>query len=149
MTRLDDLKFDFHGQPGKEYLMFDNGRFRATSRMTAGGNDTCFCDRVTVKTSEHTVQVSHDGVLIDGKPPLDVHRKPGDWVWVEDKGVAVGIDGWLVGVILDKGSDEVHRGGVLENVPHVSLFLTPPIDPSWEGLMATGSADCMPEVYEV
>lgn len=150
MIRLDDLKFDFHGESGKEYLMFDNGRFRATSRMASCGDDTCYSDRVTIKTPEHTVQVSHGEVLIDGRPPLDAHRKPGGWVWVEgDKGVAVGIDGWLVGIILDKGSNDVHRDGVLEGVEHVSLFLTPPIDPSWQGLMATGTADCVPEVYEV
>lgn len=164
LERLDGTKFDFHGVAGKVYSLLQTEGLGITIRVRTFDEETTIIDQIAVTTDSHRVVCDTAGVLVDGVPPLELHRRPGDWIWCRragDRLVAVGHAGWLVSVFRDTGKEDLHSGGVLEGVEHLAVFVELPghnfedrskvlvVPEGCTGLLADGAEVCDVSKYEV
>ena len=126
ITTFFGFEYQLHGQDGSSYLLLNHDNLSVAGRIKAIEIEKTYFDQILIKTGEHTVQIDTDLVLVDGLPVLDSHRVPGDWVWIQDRTVAVGAAGWLLTIFRDPGADEIHQAGVLKNIEHLSVYVDEP-----------------------
>ncbi len=158
LTRWDGTSFYFHGIPDIPYVLQGdlNVEVSFVTEPTELSPEKTFIKEGIVTCDDQQVRVGLDTATVNGTKILETPESVQVGIWKVWKHVGAGgesrVDiesqGWKVAVLNDDGTADIHAGDVLENVPHLGVFVDASPSDNLYGLLIDGNEDSEPWKYE-